>query len=373
MARWHGHVSLPIAVGIANPLFVPKSKEIFLGIIQGAGAVPWGAWAVPIAWWSTFLIVQHLLLVTTATLIRRLYIELENLPFPTTVGETCIMEVATSPEPRRRRWLLAGVILGVVTTASMWIGELLPGLGIPSQIPCIDLTPLALLPWVPLYFDFSPFYVAAGYFVPSDILLSAVVFYIILFVIIPPIATSTGIFGPFPAEIAQPAQPMPWDPAPYSRLIYGFPESGAGWINWGSASWGYASVILGCLYASVLWVVFRLRSHIVLGLKGFLRSLKGSSIDEDQKFMRNLGVAWIALLVAYSILLSAGTYWYVPIPVSIGYTLLFLFIYCLSHGLARGYYCDGFGGLYHGFPHVVGYVTMLGMAMGLGVPHTPLK
>ena len=362
---------LPIAVGVTNPLFVPKSKDIFLGIIQGGRPVPWSAWAIPIAWWSTFLIVQYLLFVTTATLIRRLYIELENLPFPTAMGVACIMEIATSPELGRRRWFLVGVALGVVSTASIWVGELFPGLGIPSQIPYIDLTPLALLPWVPLYFDFSPFYIAAGYLVPSDILLSAVVFYVILFIIIPPIATSMGVFGPFPAGISQAAQPMPWDPAPYSRLIYGFPQSGPGWINWGSYSWGYSSVILGCLYASVLWILFRLRSHIALGLKGFIRSLRGRPVSEDQRFMRNVGVTWIVLLVAYSILLSAGTYWYVPIYVSIGYTLLFLFIYCLSQGLARGYYCDGFGGLYHGFPHVVGYVTMLGMAMGLGAPHTP--
>jgi len=367
-------VYLPLTVAITNPLFVPKDINVIKGMIYGAGFVPWSAWTVPIIWWSAFLIVQNLLFIVLAGLLRRLYIVLENLPFPTTTGEASIIETATNPEARSRmgKWLLLGFILGVVTTASIWIEPVFPGLGIASQSLYIDLTPLALLPWVPLFFSFDTFYIAVGYFMPTSILLSTIIFYIILFIIVPPIATAQGIFGPFPAGIEQPGYPSPWGAHPYGRLLYGFPESGAGWINWGSGSWGYASVILGCLFASTLYEMFRLRGHIKASIKGFIASFtRGASSSSGDISSKWLGTAFIILFIVYSSLLSYGTYSYVPIWVSLVFTALFLFIFCMAYGFARGYYCDGFGGVYQGFPHIVAYSTMIGQALGLGVPHTP--
>jgi len=367
---------LPLTVAITNPLFAPKDVSVIKAMIYG-GPVPWSAWTLPILWWTTFLIVQNLLFITLAALLRRLYIDLENLPFPTATGEASIIEAATNPEARSRtgKWLLLGFILGIVTTASIWIEPVFPGLGITSQNLYIDLTPLALLPWVPLFFSFDTFYIAVGYFIPTEILLSTIIFYIVLFIIIPPIATAAGIFGPFPAGIAQPGYSASvWGNHPYGRLLYGFPESGAGWINWGSSSWGYASVILGCLFASTLYEMFRLRGHIKASIKGFIASFtKGASAtSSDDISPKWLGTAFIILFIVYSILLTYGTYSYVPIWVSLAFTALLLFIFCMSYGFARGYYCDGFGGIFWGsFPHIVAYSTIIGQALGLGVPHKP--
>ena len=363
---------LPLTVAITNPLFVPKDINVIKAMIYG-GPVPWSAWTLPIIWWSTFLLVQNLLFITLAALLRRLYIDLENLPFPTTTGEASIIEAATNPEARSRtgKWLLLGFILGIVTTASIWIEPVFPGLGITSQNLYIDLTPLALLPWVPLYLSFDTFYIAVGYFIPTEILLSTIIFYIILFMIIPLIATAAGIFGPFPAGITQPGYPSPWGAHPYGRLFYGFPESGAGWINWGSSSWGYASVILGCLFAATLYEMFRLRGQIKASIRGFIASFRSGGSEDGDVSTRLLGISFIVLYVIYSVMLSYGTYWYVPVWVSLLFTGLLLFIFCMAYGFARGYYCDGFGGVYQGFPHIVAYSTMIGQALGLGVPLKP--
>lgn len=364
---------LPGTVAITNPLFTPKDVEVIKDMIFGANVVPWSSWATPIMWWSTFLVVQNLLFIVTGSLLRRIYIELENLPFPTTIGEASIIKTATNPESKKHtsKWLVLGFLLGIITTASIWIEPLFPGLGITSQNLYIDLTPLALLPWVPLYFSFDTFYIAVGYFMPTTILLSTIIFYIILFIIIPPIATAQGIFGSFPAGIEQPGYPMPWGAHPYGRLLYGFPESGAGWINWGSESWGYASVILGCLFASTLWEMFRLRGQIKDSIKGFIASFTRGASSRGDVPTKWLGAAFIILFIVYSSLLTYGTYSYVPIWVSLAFTALFLFIFCMAYGFARGFYCDGFGGVYQGFPHIVAYSTMIGQALGLGIPHTP--
>ena len=373
-------VYLPLTVAITNPLFVPKDINVIKGMIYGAGFVPWSAWTVPIIWWSAFLIVQNLLFIVLAGLLRRLYIVLENLPFPTTTGEASIIETATNPEARSRmgKWLLLGFILGVVTTASIWIEPVFPGLGIASQSLYIDLTPLALLPWVPLFFSFDTFYIAVGYFMPTSILLSTIIFYIILFIIVPPIATAQGIFGPFPAGLTGWVGPAFWN-SPFYQLMFGFPFGGSGWINWGQWSWGYGSIIFGGLIACVLYPLFELKTQILEGFRGFVASLIGkgeSSVSEEGDIpIRWLGISFIALFILYSAMLSYGTYMYIPIWISLLYTVLFLFIFSLSFALARGYYCDGMGHgpLAYELYHPMSFFTTIGIMSGLGIRLTPPK
>jgi len=368
---------LKLTVAITNPLFAPKDINVIKTMIYG-GPILWSAWTLPIVWWSVFLIVQNLLFMVTGSLLRRLYIDLVNLPFPTATGEARIIEAATNPEAKSRmgKWLLLGIILGVITTASIWVEPVFPGLGIKSQNLYIDLTPLALLPWVPLYFSFDTFYIAVGYFMPTDILLSTIIFYIVLFIIIPPIATAAGIFGPFPAGLNGWAGAQFWK-SPFYSLMFGFPFGGAGWINWGQWSWGYGSIIFGGLMAYTLYLLFELKTQILRGLKGFFASLSGkgesSAREKGDISIRWLGIIFIVLFILYSAMLSYGTYMYVPIWVSLLYTLLFLFIFSLSFALARGYYCDGMGHgpLAYELYHPMSFFTSIGIALGLGVRLKP--
>ena len=360
-------------IALENPLFMPKDINVIKAMTYGGKLVPWDAWMTPIIFWSTFLIVQNLLFITTGCLLRRLYIELEALPFPLATGTSSIIKTATVSEAREksRKWLLIGIILGIVATSYLWIEPLFPGLGIRSQNAYIDLTPLALLPWVPLYFNFNVFYIAAGYFIPTRILLSAIIFYVILFMIVPIIATYAGIFPPFPTGIRGGV-----GFTLCHNLLNGFPGGGAGWVNWGQGSWGYGTIIWGALFACTLWPMFKLRASIKSGIVKFVRSLRGESVGEEDISIRWLGISWIILYIIYSVFLSYATYWYLPIWVSLLCTALFLFIYVAALSVGRGYAGDyaGHSGVFLPYLfHIWSFFTMIGRAIGLGAPFKPPK
>ena len=336
-AWWPKYVPV-LKLVVSNPLFSPQNYEVFKGFWHGGVAVPWSEWTVPVAWWSTFFIVQYLLLLVAGTLLRRLYLDWAAMPFPTAAGEASVIETVTKPEARRLRskWMGLGFAVGLISTVGFWLEPVLPWLGIESFSLQIDLTPLALLPWVPLLLNFNTMYVAMGYLVPTDILLSIIVFFVVMYIFIPPIATASGIFPPFEAGMNA-GDVWSWN------LNMGFNVGGPGWINWGQYSWGYSSMVMGGLIGYVVWLVFRLRSQIWTGMLGFLKAFKTGKSDPDEVPARWLGISFIALLIIYAVLLSYGTRWYIPLWFSIFWALVIVAFNGMVSSAVRAYYVDDYG------------------------------
>ena len=53
----------------------------FEGLPQG-GAIPWGAWALPMLWWFTLVVAAFVTLASTASILRRQWVDNERLVFP---------------------------------------------------------------------------------------------------------------------------------------------------------------------------------------------------------------------------------------------------------------------------------------------------
>jgi len=66
------------------PWFVAPSENVCRFLATG-GPIQWGAWAVPIMWWWLVNLLQGLFFVAFATIMRRQWIVMENVPFPHTM------------------------------------------------------------------------------------------------------------------------------------------------------------------------------------------------------------------------------------------------------------------------------------------------
>ena len=60
------------------------NSSFFEGIAPGTGAIPYAAWAEPLAWWAIFLIALYVAMVSIAVILRRQWMERERLAYPLT-------------------------------------------------------------------------------------------------------------------------------------------------------------------------------------------------------------------------------------------------------------------------------------------------
>ncbi len=72
---------IPTWLAPRDPVVV---RQFFEGIRHGGGTIPWGAWAVPIAAWSAFILPFHFVSLCIMVLLRRQWVNRERLAFPLT-------------------------------------------------------------------------------------------------------------------------------------------------------------------------------------------------------------------------------------------------------------------------------------------------
>ncbi|MBO3802401.1 MAG: hypothetical protein JTT11_00760, partial [Candidatus Brockarchaeota archaeon] len=76
------YVEMPLADII--PSFMCPPADVCQRIVSG-GPIDWSAWSLPIAWFWVENVTMGLFLLSVATLFRRLWIDVENVPFPQTL------------------------------------------------------------------------------------------------------------------------------------------------------------------------------------------------------------------------------------------------------------------------------------------------
>jgi len=165
-------------------------------LLYGGGSVPWDLWATPIVFWFVFNMAFQFMLLFLAMLLRKQWIDTEDLPFPFGVAATNIAETGVKggenplTDFAKNKWIWIGVIVGFVAMLPRLITVFWPPLGITGDQYVIDLTPTLIqrmLPMATVIFWFDPFLIAGAYLMPLNILITASITWFIFEIAIPPI------------------------------------------------------------------------------------------------------------------------------------------------------------------------------------------
>ena len=171
--RYLGHLpSLPV---LHDPQAI---RDLYRG--HAAGGVPWGAWLVPVAFWSTYLLLLSGIWLGLAALLHRVWIRHERLSFPVTALPLQMTDPNDNPFRRPLFWL--GAAVPVVLQSLLALHEWYPT--IPAvTLKAVDLKPLLFTspPWdaVPNFnVSFYPMAVGLAYFVPGEVSFSCWFFWL---------------------------------------------------------------------------------------------------------------------------------------------------------------------------------------------------
>jgi hypothetical protein len=173
--------------------FMAPPEPIARQLLTGHLPVPWGEWIPTIIFWWIYQVVWSLFMVSLATLFRRLWIDIEKIPFPYTQVAYEIISEAGLLGSKAKRWIrpfTIGIILGLVyqipvflTTVFPWFPDIyswriLCGGGewfVRTDSPLATVVGLGA-------FNEHPVYFALGYLIPSGVLLSIWIWHLIYLV-----------------------------------------------------------------------------------------------------------------------------------------------------------------------------------------------
>ena len=150
---------------------VLQDPEAISGLYRGGSAVPWGAWAVPIAFWSAYLLALSGIWLCLAAVLRRIWIHQERLTFPITMLPLRVTDARDDIFRHRIFWL--GFAIPAVLQSLLVINQWMP------SVPCLqlksfDAKPILFTtpPWnaIPDFqISLQPLAIGLAYFVPSEV------------------------------------------------------------------------------------------------------------------------------------------------------------------------------------------------------------
>ena len=197
-------------IHILNPIYDRASRELLLSRGDWVGIVL-GAWGPALAYWIILFAALALAQIGFALMVRRQWVEEEMLPFPYAQAALELIRAGGfrgAYEHRRSSilWLGLGALTAFLLMLPIllahykvlpgdvvppWYGALVaPGSGyndFPKQIYQSTGLYMAISPSI------SPLFIGLALLLPLDILLTAVVWFIIMYIVLPPIEVSQGI------------------------------------------------------------------------------------------------------------------------------------------------------------------------------------
>ena len=163
--QWIGFVPL------VDRLPVLRDPEAVRGLYLGGAGVPWRAWAMPIVFWSVYLLSLGAIWLSLAAILRRIWIHQERLTFPIAMLPLRM----TDPGERifRRPLFIIGFAIPVALQSLLVVHQWVPS--VPAlPLKAFNAAPLLFSspPWnaIPsLPVGFYPMAIGLAYFVPSDV------------------------------------------------------------------------------------------------------------------------------------------------------------------------------------------------------------
>lgn len=169
-------------VPFIGSLPVLQDPDAIRELYRGGGAVPWRAWAGPIAFWSTYLLLLSAIWICAAGILRRVWIHQERLTFPITMLPLRLTD--PHDDILRRPLLWIGFAIPMVLQSLLVIHDWVPS--VPAvQLKALDIKPLVFTtpPWNAMpdfQIGFQPLAIGLAYFVPSDVSFSCWFFSILM-------------------------------------------------------------------------------------------------------------------------------------------------------------------------------------------------
>lgn len=245
---------------------VLHDPEAIRALYKG-GPIPWQAWAVPIAFWSLFLLLLNGVWLGLAAVLHRIWIHHERLTFPITVLP--IEMTGTQESPFRRPLFWMGAAIPVVLQSLLVLHDWYPS--VPAmQLKAYDIKALLFPnpPWnaLPnLGLSFYPMAIGLAYFMPGHISFSCVVFWVLI-----RLAYPIGSMLGFEAAGTRGARyPYPW-------------EQGAG-----------------------AWIAFAVLA--LAGVRHHWKQMLQNASPEDRRALRRLGgLAVVCMLLGTLLAASIG-------------------------------------------------------------------
>ncbi len=269
--------------------FAPRDKEILRGFYEGSStlytAAHLKAWAIPMAVWTSFLMVIGYIMLCTNTIVRKQWADREKLTFPIIQMPLEMTKDAGMSGFFSNKYLWIGFAIPLVLQSLNELNFFYPN--VPSvQIKLLDMgqfittRPWNGVGWFPI--AFYPFAIGLAFFLPADLSFSCWFFYLF--------RKAMDVF----------AVGMGWrDPgaSPAMQRFPYFAEQSAG-------AWIALSLIMVYSSRKYLW-------QVILRAMG-----KDSELDDTMEPMSYrsaiIGIL-IGLLLIFMFCQAAGMDWYVPI------------------------------------------------------------
>ena len=182
------------------PTFMCPPYDVVMRLANG-GPIDWGAWATPIAWFWVYNITMGIFMLSVATLFRRLWIDIERVPFPHAL---VAYELAKSDASERgwSKFFIIGVIIGLAFQIPVTLTGIFPWFpdlyGVKYRT-CGHLTrwfggdePMGAIPGM-MGVNYNPAVYAVAYMAPLSILLSTW-FFALVYMIAVQIAWYMGFY-----------------------------------------------------------------------------------------------------------------------------------------------------------------------------------
>lgn len=184
----------------------------------------------------------------------------------------------------------------------MWAWAFVPGMSQPDtpfQVLGVDLSPQAILPWVPLIFSVEPYLIGAAYLVPTDTLLSYIVFMLIIWFILPPIFTAAGIWDPYAG-----GHDAYWIFRTLNRSNTG-PIGLANWAEFFRATWVYFGI--GAMLGLIVWPMIVHRGEVVHYIKSIFKAAPEDFEEREPMRVRNTVLLLILTSLVWGVCIIIGS------------------------------------------------------------------
>lgn len=343
------------------PFFWSPAKEVLAPVMVGGVAVPWGAWAAPIAFWFIFVIVQFLFNSSNIILLRNRWIDTERVAFPFGVMAANAIKASSARTTLEERFhfkvLAASLAIGFIINLPWVLNVAFPGL--PDlygwrRDPWIGWHPgrldLARVPGIgtvligPLAMNLFPLMMAVAYLCPMDILFGGLVFYLIFLVLWPQIAFMMGIY---------PAAMFGWYSTTRWMHLAGHPPLKLTAFLETGVLWGYV----------ILWFILFARRYVVDVVKAVIKGPTPEEVEREPMPYRWALITFFAsAIILIAMIVGSGAEAWSAILL-----LLVAWLYAVAWGRVRGelgffitFYVAPSGQLYNLRPyyHVTGFKDM---------------
>ena len=324
---------------VPKTLWGPTDMDVIRStFLTSTWNINWGAFAEPIGWSLTLMTGMFLSSLFLSLLLKHSFIRREALPFPFATLQTELVKIADSESrplgikmfSMKMFWI--GWLVAFILRLNSWLSSFSTWTGNPVaaraysnalapfnsawgslNVPGRDLTPLALLPWVPLPVQnlySNILIIAFMMLMPLDVLVGAVFGWIVLVIIMNFIQVSIGALPPFPSGSGS------W--GAWAALQY--QGTSTIFTNY------YSGVSFGILLAIFLYPLWVNRSY----MRRLFRTITSPDPELDAESPISFRYIWLGLILS-SLLYIAGWIWLGVIPV-----VAFLFVFFLMIYLTAG-------------------------------------